>query len=85
MPRPLIIAGPSYIAIAYATNDQLTLATEVVRYIAAVGPPLLLNLEPEPAQRFLEIHIIQCEGTAIVILSFSKVSYDWVKKVTYYY
>ena len=26
-----------YIAIAYVTNDQLTLATEVVRYIAAVG------------------------------------------------
>ena len=33
-----------YIGIAYVTNDQLTQATEVVRYIAAVGtgypPPL---------------------------------------------
>ena len=44
-------------------NDQLTQATEVVRYIAAVGtgypPPLVLNLEPEPPQRFLEMYI-QC-------------------------
>ena len=50
-----------YIAIAYVTNGQLAQATEVVRYIAAVGtgypPPLVLNLEPEPPQRFLEMYI----------------------------
>ena len=44
----------AYIAIAYATNDQLTQATEVVRYIAAAStgypPPLVLNLQPEDPQ-----------------------------------
>ena len=53
-----------YIGIAYATSDQLAQATEVVRYIAAVGtgypPPLVLNLEPEAPQRFVEM-FIQCE------------------------
>ena len=72
-----------YIAIAYVTNDQLTQATEVVRYIAAVGtgypPPLVLNLEPEGPQRFLEMYI-QCVGTAIVISFFNKVADDWIKK-----
>ena len=72
-----------YIAIAYVTDDQLTLATEVVRYIAAVGtgypPPLVLNLEPEGPQKFLEMYI-QCVGTAIVISFFNKVADDWIKK-----
>ena len=68
-----------YIAIAYAivTNGQLTQATEVVRYIAAVGtgypPPLVLNLDPEGPQRFLEMYI-QCAGTSIVISLFNKVA-----------
>ena len=72
-----------YIAIAYVTNDQLTQATEVVCYIAAVGtgypPPLVLNLEPEGPQRFLEMYI-QCVGTAIVISFFNKVADDWITK-----
>ena len=71
------------IAIAYVTNDQLTQATEVVRYIAAVGngypPPLVLNLEPEGPQRFLDMYI-QFVGTAIVISFFNKVACDWIKK-----
>ena len=72
-----------HIAIVYITNAQLTLATEVVRYIAAVGtgypPPLVLNLEPEPPQRFLEMYI-QCVEIVIVISFFNKVAYDWFKK-----
>ena len=71
-----------YITIAYVTNGHLTQATEVVRYIAAVGtgypPPLVLNLEPEPPQRFLEMY--QCVGTVSVISFFSKVAGDWIKK-----
>ena len=39
------------IAIAYAEDDQLVQATQVVHFIAAAGtgypPPLVLNLEPE--------------------------------------
>ena len=58
-----------HIVIAYVTDDQLTQATEVVRYIAAVGtgypPPLVLNLEPEGPQRFLDMYI-QCVGTSII-------------------
>ena len=72
-----------YIAIAYVTDDQMALATEVVRYIAAVGtgypPQLVLNPEPEDPQRFLEMHV-QCVGTAIVISFFNKVADDWIKK-----
>ena len=59
-----------YIAIDYGTNAQLTQATEVVRYIAAVGTSyrsrLVLDLEPEPPHRFLEVHT-QCVGTSMVI------------------
>ena len=54
----------------------------MVRYIAAVGtgypPPLVLNLEPEGPQRFLEMYI-RCVGTAIVISFFNKVAGDWIK------
>ena len=59
-----------YIAIAYAEDDQLVQATQVVHFIAAEGtgysPSLLLNLEPEAPQRFLEMSI-KCVGTAIVV------------------
>ena len=42
-------------------------------------PPLLvLNLEPEDPQRFLEMHI-QCVGTTIVISFFSKVADGRIK------
>ena len=50
-----------------------------------VQPPLILsggvvlNLEPEGLQRFLEMYI-QCVGTAIVISFFNKVADDWIKK-----
>ena len=64
-------------------DDQLTLATEVVRCIAAVGtdysPPLVcivLNLE---LNRFLEMYI-QCVGSSIGISFFSKVAASWIKK-----
>ena len=50
-----------YVAIAYAEDDHLTQATKVVHYIAAEGTgypaPLVLNLEPEGPQRFLELYI----------------------------
>ena len=81
----IIIMDDVYIAIAYVTctDDQLTLATEVIRYIAAVGtdypPPLVLNLDPEGPQRFLEMYV-QCVGTAIVISFFNKVADDWITK-----
>ena len=78
--------GDVYIAIAYVTDEQLTLATctEVVRYIAAVGtgypPPLVLNLEPECPQ-FLEMTLyIRGEGTSIVISLSNKVADDGIKK-----
>ena len=80
LPMPVAVCrhmDDVYIAIAYVTNDQLTQATEVARYFAAVGtgypPPLVLNLEPEGPQRFLEMYI-QCVGTAIVISFFNKVA-----------
>ena len=66
-----------YVTIAYANEDHLTQATEVVNFIAAEGtgypPPLVLNLEPEGPQRFLELYI-KCVGTAIVVSFFSKVA-----------
>ena len=68
--------------IAYAEDDQLVQATQVVHFIATEGtgypPPLVHNLEPEPPQRFLEISI-ECVGTAIVVSFFNKVAGDWVK------
>ena len=74
------------IDIAYGphiANDERTLATEVVRYIAAVGtgypPPLVFNQEPEGPQRFLEM-CIRCVGTATVISFFNKVANGWIKK-----
>ena len=43
-----------YIAIAYAKDDQLVQATQVVHFIATAGTgyptPLVLNLEPEGPQ-----------------------------------
>ena len=49
------------IFMAYANNDHLTQATKVVHFIAAEGtdypPPLILDLEPEGTQRFLELYI----------------------------
>ena len=67
------------IAIAYVKDDQLVQATQVVHYIAAEGtgypPPLVLNLEPEGPQRFLEMSI-EC---VIVVSFFNKVADDWVK------
>ena len=73
-----------YIAIAYAENDQLVQATQVVHFIAAAGtgypPPLVLTLEPEGPQRFLEMTLsIECVGTAIVVSFFNKAADDWVK------
>ena len=47
-----------YVSIAYTNRDQLMQATKVVHFIAAEGtgypPPLVLSLEPEGTQRFLE-------------------------------
>ena len=71
-----------YVAIAYANDDHLTRATEVVHFIAADGtgypPPLVLNLEPEGPQRFLELYI-KCVGTAIVVSFYNKVADNWIK------
>ena len=71
-----------YIGIAYAEDDQLVQATQVLHFIAAAGtgypPPLVLNLEPEGLQRFLEMSI-ECVGTAIVVSFFNKVADGWVK------
>ena len=64
-----------YIAIAYATNDQLTQAAEVVRYVAAVGTATSAHLEPEGPHRFVEMYT-QCVGTTIMISFFSKVAGD---------
>ena len=58
-----------YVAIAYTSEDQLLQATKVVHFIAVEGtgypPPLVLNLEPEGTQRFLEMSI-ECVGISIV-------------------
>ena len=71
-----------YVAIAYANDDHLTQATKVVHFIAAEGTgspaPLVLNLEPEGPQRFLELYI-KCVGTAIVVSFYNKVADDWIK------
>ena len=73
----------AYIAIAYAEDDELVQATQVVHFIAAEGtghpPPVVLDLEPEAPQSFLEM-AIKCAGTSIVVVSFfNKVTDDWVK------
>ena len=72
----------NYVAIAYANEDHLTQATEVVHFIAAEGtgypPPLVLNLEPEGPHRFLELYI-KCVGTAIVVSFYNKVANDWIR------
>ena len=72
----------AYIAIAYANDDHLTQATRVVHFIAAEGtgysPPLVLNLEPEGPQRFLELYI-ECVDTSIVVSFYNKVADDWIK------
>ena len=71
-----------YIAIAYAEDNQLVQATQLVHFTAAAGtgysPPLVLNLEPEGPQRFLKMSI-RCVGTAIVVSFFNKVASNWVK------
>ena len=44
---------------------------------------MLLNLEPDPPQRFVEMYIrttIRCVGTAIVTSFFNKIADDWIKK-----
>ena len=45
-----------YINIAYANDDQLMQATQVLNFIASAGtgypPPLVLSLEPEGPHRF---------------------------------
>ena len=39
----------------------------------------MLNLEPEPPPRFLEMHI-RCVATPIAISFFNKVASGWIKK-----
>ena len=56
---------------------QLERVTEVVKYIAAEGTgyphPLVLNLEPEGTQRFLELTVAPV-GNKIVISFYNKVA-----------
>ena len=71
-----------YVAIAYANENHLTRPTKVVHFVAAEGtgypPTLVLNLEPEGSQRFLELYI-ECVGTAILVSFYNKVAGDWIK------
>ena len=57
---------------AWQDNEQLERATEVATYIAAEGTgyphPLVLNLEPEAKQRFLELTVAPV-GKTIVTFS----------------
>ena len=50
-----------YLAVAYQDNNQLGKATDLVMYIASKDTgyprPLVLSLEPEGTQRFLELTV----------------------------
>ena len=69
-----------FLAFAWQDNEQLERATEVAKYIAAEGTgyphPLVLNLEPEGTQRFLDLTVAPV-GNRIVILFYNKVAQDW--------
>ena len=68
-----------YLAVAYQDDKQPEKATDLAMYIAAEGtasgypPPLVLNLEPEGTQRFLELSVTAV-GSRIVMSFYNKVA-----------
>ena len=75
-----------FLAVAYQDNKQLEQATKLAMYIAAEGTgyphPLVLNLEPEGTQRFLELSVAAV-GNRIVISFYNKVAQDWKQDQSY--
>ena len=78
-PRLTVLALPSvvcrymddvYLVVAYQDNEQLGKVTGLAMYIASEDTgyphPLVLNLEPEGTQRFLEL-TVTAVGNRIVI------------------
>ena len=70
----------AFLAFAWQDNKQLERATEVAKYIAAEGNgyphPLVLILESEGTQRFLQLTVAPV-GNRIVISFYNKVAHDW--------
>ena len=70
----------AYLAGAYQDNEQLEKATELAMYIASKDTgyphPLVLNLEPEDTQRFLELTVTAVD-IRIVTSLYNKVAQDW--------
>ena len=75
-----------FLPFAWQDNEQLERATEVTKYIAAectgYPHPLVLNLEPEGTQRFLELTVAPV-GNRIVISFYNKVAQEWEKDGSY--
>ena len=59
-----------YLSVAYHDNEQLEDATKLVMYIATEGTgyphPLVLNLEPECTQRFLELTVTSVDSRIVI-------------------
>ena len=73
----------AYLAVVYQDNKQLRKATEPAMHIPSEDTgylhPLVLNLEPEGTQRFLELTVtaVCTVGDRIVISFYNKVDQDW--------